>query len=101
MARDAFDDLRRSQEEKYFLEKEQELIKKLQLTIEGKAQRKDMGESLGIANEDILQNLQDLGYTRDTIKLLHLVPLIDVAWADGSVSKKEKELILELAKARN
>jgi hypothetical protein len=101
MAKDAFDDLRRSQEEKYFHEKEQELIKKLRLTTEGKAQRQDMGESLGIANEAILQNLQDLGYNRDTIKLLHLVPLLYVAWADGEVSKKEKDLILELAQTRN
>jgi hypothetical protein len=31
---------------------------------------------------------------------LHLVPLIQVGWADGSISSKERELILEAARLR-
>jgi hypothetical protein len=41
--------------------------------------------------------LQELGYTRDTVSLLHLVPLISVAWADNKVSGPEREMILEAA----
>jgi len=63
--------------------------------------RKEIAEGSGISNEEVLKTLQELGYTRDTVLLLHLVPLISVAWADEKVSGPERELILEAAKLRN
>ena len=59
---------------------------------------KELADASGIPNEDILKTLQDLGYTRDTVSLLHLVPLISVAWADNKVSGPEQEMILEAAR---
>jgi hypothetical protein len=54
----------------------------------------------GTSNEEVLKTLHDLGYTRDSVLLLHLVPLISVAWADDKVSGPERELIIEAAKLR-
>ena len=53
-----------------------------------------------MADEAILQDLQDLGYTPETVMLLHLVPLVQMAWADGRVSERERSLIIEAARAR-
>ncbi|HMY74138.1 MAG TPA: hypothetical protein PLQ88_20135, partial [Blastocatellia bacterium] len=44
--------------------------------------------------------LQDLGYHADTVKLLSVIPLVQVAWAEGGVSDAERELIYEVAAAR-
>ena len=62
------------------------------------AQMKELGEASGIPNEEILRTLQELGYTRETVLLLHLVPLISVAWADNKVSGPEREMIVEAAR---
>src|ERR1017187_7641658 len=53
-----------------------------------------------LADQSILRNLQDLGYTRDTVMLLPLVPLVQVAWADGELTWREGERIRELAHVR-
>ncbi len=64
------------------------------------ATRRGMSERTGVADEEILRDLQALGYTPETVMLLHLVPLLQMAWAEGSVSDSERDLILEAARAR-
>ena len=44
--------------------------------------------------------LQDLGYTSETIPLLPIVPLVEVAWAEGGVADREREMIFKIAEAR-
>lgn len=84
-------------EDEYFHRKERELIEKLRQRHAAEAQRQDLAEATGIPDEEILNTLQEMGYTRDTVSLLHLVPLIHVAWADGKVTGPEREMILEAA----
>jgi hypothetical protein len=97
MADDAMAKRGKGLEEEYFHRKEKELIEKLRQRREAEAQMKDLAEASGIPNEDVLKTLQELGYTRDTVSLLHLVPLVSVAWADNKVSGPEREMILEAA----
>lgn len=96
--RDHFSDARRL-EDKYFHKKEQELIRKLKERTAREASRKEMSETLDVSDEGIVSALEDLGYNRETVKVLHLFPLVAVAWADGSVSEKERERILAAAGA--
>ena len=98
--RDAFSDRGRALEEEYFRKREQELIDKLRKRAAAEAELHRLGEQAGVADEEILQDLQDLGYTPETVMLLHLVPLVQVAWADGRVSERERALIVEAARAR-
>ncbi len=98
--RDAFSDRGRALEEEYFRKREQELIEKLRRRAAADAELHQLGERAGVADEEILQDLQDLGYTPETVMLLHLVPLVQVAWADGRVSERERALIVEAARAR-
>jgi hypothetical protein len=58
-----------------------------------------MAQRTGVADEGILKNLQELGFTPDTVMLLHLVPLLQMAWAEGGVSDRERDLIVEAARA--
>lgn len=98
--KDAFADLRKAKEEGYFRKKEQELIEKMQRRAQLEAERQQMGETIGIADEEILQDLQELGYTRESVSLLHLVPLVQVAWAEDNVTQRERQLIYEVARLR-
>jgi hypothetical protein len=59
-----------------------------------------MAEGTGVADEEILRDLAALGYTPETVMLLHLVPLLQMAWAEGGVSDGERALIIEAARAR-
>ena len=98
--KDFLGDRRRTQEDAYFHKKEQELIAKLQQRAAERAARERLAGSAGTADEEVLSDLQELGYTPETIALLHLVPLLQMAWAEGNVSDRERELIVEAARSR-
>jgi hypothetical protein len=87
-------------EEEYFGRKNQELIEKLRERREREADRQKMAEMMGVGDQDVLEALQDLGYTSETIPLLPIVPLVEVAWAEGGVADREREMIFKIAEAR-
>lgn len=89
----------RKSEEDYFRRKEQELIEKLHQKKEAEAHRKGLAEAIGLENEQILDVLREMGFDRGTVVVLFLVPLLQVAWSDGSISDRERTLILEAAHA--
>jgi hypothetical protein len=98
--RDAFAERGHSLEEEYFRRKEKEVIEKMRRNAEADAERRRLGERAGVADDEVLRDLQELGYTQDTVMLLHLVPLIQTAWAEGGVSAKERDLIVRAARSR-
>ncbi len=57
-------------------------------------------ERAGILDDAIVQRLQALGYTDETLILVRLIPLIGVAWADGNVSENERTAIRAEAQAQ-
>jgi uncharacterized tellurite resistance protein B-like protein len=54
----------------------------------------------GIHDIETVRALGELGVTGDTIFAFELVPLIEVAWADGAMQAKERDAILRAAAAR-
>ena len=84
-------------EEEYFRKKEQELLEQIRRRTALQAEREELAEATGIADEEILATMREMGYTRETVGLLHLVPLVQVAWASGSVTPRERELVLRLS----
>ncbi len=95
--RDSMADRKKALEEDYFRKREQELIDQLK---KRSAARKGLAEAVGLENEEILEILQEMGFDRQTVVLLILMPLLHVAWSDGKVTSKEREGILEMARAR-
>ncbi len=98
--RDSFADRKRALEEEYFRRKEHELLERLRRGVELEADRKRMAEALVVVDQEILQGLQDLGYTGETVNLLYLAPLVQVAWAEGEITERERRLIFEAAGLR-
>src|SRR5688500_15237707 len=89
----------RSLEEDYFRRRDRELIERMRAAAAADAARKELGSVTGLNDADV-DELRTLGFTPDTIGLLPLVPLLQVAWAEGGVSAEERTLIVQLARSR-
>jgi hypothetical protein len=65
------------------------------------ATRKALAKASGITKPAVLGRLIEIGYGRKR-SLLSVVPLVEVAWADGALDAKERRAIVERAAiARN
>ncbi len=87
-------------EDEYFRRKDLELIEKMRQAGAAERARRDLSAKSGIDDPEMLQELQSLGFTLDTVMLLPLVPVVQMSWADGSVAPAERKLIVELARSR-
>jgi hypothetical protein len=93
------DDVRK-REEDYFRRKDRELLEKMRAAAAADQTRKELGTATGIEDPALLQELESLGFTPGTIALLPLVPVLQVAWAEGGVSAAERAMIVNLARQR-
>lgn len=98
--KDIFVERGRSLEEDYFRKKDQELIEKMRRAATATEARTEMGKQTGLTDPAMLQELETLGFTPETVVLLPLVPAIRIAWAEGGVTAAERGLIVKLARAR-
>ena len=98
--KDIFSERGRSLEEEYFRRKDRELIEKMRKAAAADHARSEMGKRTGLDDPQLLNELEALGFTPDTVILLPLVPIVQVAWAEGGVSDAERHLIVKLARAR-
>jgi hypothetical protein len=90
----------RALEDDYFRKRDRELIEKIRRTSAAEQVRTDLGRKTGLDDRELLQELQDLGFTPETVVLLPLVPIIQMAWAEGGITKEERELTFRLARSR-
>jgi hypothetical protein len=86
-------------EEEYFRRKEQELVAKLKERTERESRRKGLAEAIGVSDDAILAAIEEMGFSRDVVVVLHLFPLVAVAWADGELAEAERAKIVEAARA--
>jgi len=97
---DIFAERGRSLEEEYFRKKDRELVEKMRQEAAAAQARAELGARIGVTDPQLLEELQALGFTPDTVVLLPLVPVVQVAWAEGGVTSAERNLIVKLARAR-
>ncbi len=100
MAEDPTSDRRRTQEEDYFRKRDRELVERIRKSQAADRARQDLGAKTGLTDPALLAELQELGFTPETVALLPLVPILETAWAEGGVSPSERALIVEVARAR-
>lgn len=87
----------RALEDEFFRKEDQRLTARLRELQEKAASREALGKVSGIKNEAILDKLIQLGIRAEVVAALALVPLVEVAWADGSIDERERRQILERA----
>ena len=92
---DAMGDRRRAAEETYFQKKDRELIEKMRAAAASERARHEMSASTGLSDPEALHDLEELGFTPDTVALLPLVPIVRMAWIEGGVTPAERDKILD------
>jgi hypothetical protein len=82
--------------ENQFYEKEnQEKLTAMKEKLDGQRDKDDLRKASGMTDEAVLDKLVALGLRTNTIAALSLVPLIQVAWADGTIQDNERNAILQ------
>lgn len=88
-----------SLEEAFFRKKDAELIA-LQCKLEAvKQTRQALSDISGIHNPKVLDKLIELEISPNILASMAIVPLVEVAWADGTIDDKERAAVLEAADA--
>ncbi len=90
----------RAREEEHFRKKDRELIERLRRADADARASRALEQQTGIHDPDMLRELRLLGFTTDTIALLPLIPVLEVAWAKAGISTAERTLIVNLARTR-
>jgi hypothetical protein len=85
---------RQSLEDQFFLKEDQKIIEKLRMMQKMQETKENLSRVSGIQNDHVLQTLVDLKIRPETLAPLTLIPLLEVAWADGALDEKEKQAVV-------
>jgi hypothetical protein len=88
---------RRKMEDAFFQENDKKLIENLKKLKNMKETSEALAKVSGIHNEKVLQKLVELEVRPETLASLSVIPLVEMAWADGSLSKEEEAAVLTAA----
>jgi hypothetical protein len=91
------DQSRRDLEDQFFLKQDQKLIEQLRVMQKMQESKEALASVSDITDDAVLEKLVRLNIRPETVAALSLVPLIEMAWADGSVDEKEKKTVLDAA----
>ena len=100
MKNDVFHDRARGEEAEYFRKQDEKLLLKIRERAALAEVAQALAEKLRVDSPELVKRVLELGLTRDTGTAILLAPLVQVAWAEGSVSRREREVVLELAASR-
>ena len=97
---DAFAERGRALEDEHFRKKDRELIEKMRRAAAANQARDEMSRQSGITDPEVLGELQELGFTADTVIVLPLIPVLELAWAEGGITPAERQILVSLARSR-
>ena len=87
----------RALEDSFFAKENARILQELREASAREEKKKEFREYLNIESEDVLDTLIDLDVEPETLVAFTLVPLVEVAWADGEIQPKEREAIIKAA----
>jgi hypothetical protein len=85
----------RSLEDEFFHREDQRLLKRLGELKAAETTREALAKASGITAPAVLDQLVQLGIRAETLAALSVVPLVEVAWADGDLDARERRAIVE------
>ncbi len=91
-------DRKKALEESFFAKESEKLRKVLQEKEGAKDKKEALSAASGITDDAVLEQLIALDIHSDTLAALSLVPLVEVAWADGTMDDNERSAIQSAAK---
>jgi len=99
MADDVLGDRRKALEDEFFRRQDAALLEKQRSKEQKEAARAALAAASRVTDAHLLDQLVSFGITPDTLTALSLVPLVEVAWADGKVDPAERQTIMAAAEA--
>jgi hypothetical protein len=99
MADESLQDRKHALEDAFYREGTETYRAQLELRRAEEGALEDLAGASGISDEAVLRRLAGLGIRADTLAALTLIPLIEVAWADGKMDAKEREAVLSGAES--
>jgi hypothetical protein len=97
MSEEFLGDRRKALEEEFFAKHNQQLLRQLRETTAAKAKHDALAAASGITDVAVLAQLAAVDLSSETVAALSLVPLVEVAWADGRLDDKERSALLAAA----
>jgi hypothetical protein len=98
MANDSLAERGKELEEAFFRQMNQKLTDKLQAENKKKLDKEAITKLTGITSDELLEKLVELKLGAQTVAAFGLLPVVEVAWADGRVDAKEKRAVLDASK---
>jgi hypothetical protein len=84
-------------EDSFFAKENERILQELRAVKALEKKKMEFQEYLNIENEEILEALVELEVEPETLIAFSLVPLVEVAWADGQIQPKERDAIIKAA----
>ena len=100
MTRDIFQERERGIEAQWARQHDEELIRKLRERAKVEEISALLARKLRLQDPALRQRILDLGITHETGSALFFAPLVQVAWADGTATDRERDTILGMAAIR-
>ncbi|HEY5951361.1 MAG TPA: hypothetical protein VIV40_37970 [Kofleriaceae bacterium] len=85
----------RALENQFYEQQDKQKLAAMKDKLEAQATREELRKASGMTDDAVLDKLVALGLRANTIAALSLVPLIEVAWADGEIQDNERNAILQ------
>lgn len=101
MADDFLGDRKKALEEAFFAKENARLVERMRAERAKAASKSALSEASGIRDDALLDRLVELEIGPATCTAISLIPLVEVAWADHVLDRKERSAILEAAAELN
>jgi hypothetical protein len=98
--KDIFKERKKGLEEEYIAKHEAKLLEKLRERARLDKIAEALAVHLQVSDPALLKRITDLGVTLETAPAFLLAPLVQIAWAEGSVTDRERDTVLRVAVER-
>ena len=97
MSHEFLGERKKALEDQFFAKENERLKEKIRAELQQHAARQALSQASGIEDDAVLDELLAAGVKPETWAAIELIPMIEVAWADGTLEKKERAAILAAA----
>ncbi len=94
---DSFKQRERGLEDAFFKERDRQLLEKMRAQLATFEEKKKLAHVTGIVEDHVLTSLAQAGVRAETLGAVSVIPLVEVAWCDGTVAAEERDAILNAA----
>ncbi len=92
---DALEERGKALENQFYDKENKEKLGAMKEKLDTQKSKDELRKASGMTDDSVLERLVHLGLNAKTIAALSLVPLIQVAWADGTIQDNERTSILQ------